>query len=80
MVKDLKDRLKNHAKWNPPLEDVAFEYGFNTKQLNSWVTYWAEKYNFQEREKFFNQYPHYKTNIQGLDIHFIRVKPEVRYL
>ncbi|KAI8423874.1 hypothetical protein MSG28_012875 [Choristoneura fumiferana] len=77
MVNDLKERLKNHRKWTPPLENIGFQYGFNTNQLDSWVQYWAEKYNFQEREKFFNKYPQFKTNIQGLDIHFIRVKPEV---
>lgn len=79
MINDLKERLKNHRKWTPPLENIGFQYGFNTNQLDSWVAYWAEKYNFQEREKFFNKYPQFKTNIQGLDIHFIRVKPEVCY-
>ncbi|CAH0598392.1 unnamed protein product [Chrysodeixis includens] len=77
MIKDLKYRLKNHRPFNPPLEGVAFEYGFNTGQLDSWLTYWREKYNFTEREAFLNQFPHYKTYIQGLDLHFIRVKPEV---
>jgi hypothetical protein len=77
VVKDLKDRLKNHRPYTPPLEGIGFEYGFNTKTLDSWVQYWQNSYNFAEREKFFNQFPHYKTKIQGLDIHFIRVTPTV---
>ncbi|RVE45004.1 hypothetical protein evm_010322 [Chilo suppressalis] len=77
VVKDLKDRLKSRRPFTPPLEGVAFEYGFNTNTLDSWATYWLEKYNFTERENFLNQYPHYKTNIQGLNIHFIRVTPKV---
>lgn len=77
MIKDLKDRLKSHRPYIPPLEGVAFEYGFNSKQMNSWIKYWAEEYPFAEREQVFNKYPQFKTNIQGLDIHFIRVKPEV---
>ncbi|XP_045762718.1 juvenile hormone epoxide hydrolase-like [Maniola jurtina] len=77
MIRDLKERLKNHREVMPPLEDVGFEYGFNSKQLDPWVKYWAEEYKFQEREKFFNKFPQFKTNIQGLDIHFIRVKPQV---
>ncbi|XP_048005689.1 juvenile hormone epoxide hydrolase-like isoform X3 [Leguminivora glycinivorella] len=76
MIQDLKKRLKKHRIWTPPLETIDFQYGFNTDQLDSWVSYWAEKYNFKGREKFFNKFPHYKTNIQGLDIHFIRVQPE----
>ncbi|CAG9792546.1 unnamed protein product [Diatraea saccharalis] len=77
MIKDLKNRLKNYRKPPPPLEGVAFEYGFNTKNLDSWVNYWADKYNFAQREAFLNKFPQFKTNIQGLDIHFIRVKPQV---
>ncbi|XP_063834326.1 juvenile hormone epoxide hydrolase-like [Ostrinia nubilalis] len=77
MINDLRQRLKSHRPFTPPLEGVGFEYGFNTDQLNSWLTYWADKYNFAEREKFLNQFPQFTTNIQGLDIHFIRVKPQV---
>ncbi|CAD0205920.1 unnamed protein product [Chrysodeixis includens] len=77
MIKDLRYRLKNHRPFTPPLEGVAFEYGFNTNQIEDWLKYWAEKYNFTERENFLNQFPHYKTYIQGLDIHFIRVTPKV---
>ncbi|CAH2098059.1 unnamed protein product [Euphydryas editha] len=78
MIKDLKTRLQNKRQLVPPLEGVGFEYGFNTKQIDAWVKYWSEEYKFAEREKFFNKFPQYKTNIQGLDIHFIRVKPQVK--
>ncbi|CAB3226255.1 unnamed protein product [Arctia plantaginis] len=77
MIKDLKYRLKNSRSFTRPLESTGFEYGFNTDQMSSWLNYWADKYNFSEREKFLNQFPQFKTNIQGLDIHFIRVKPQV---
>lgn len=76
MVKDLKQRLKSHRSWTPGLQGVGFQYGFNHDQLPEWITYWAEQYNFTEREKFLNQFPQYKTKIQGLDIHIIRVKPK----
>ncbi|XP_013138350.1 PREDICTED: juvenile hormone epoxide hydrolase-like, partial [Papilio polytes] len=39
--------------------------------------YWAEQYPFEERMIEINKYPQYKTNIQGLDVHFVRVTPEV---
>ncbi|XP_026738426.1 juvenile hormone epoxide hydrolase-like [Trichoplusia ni] len=77
LVKDLKDRLKRTRPLTPPLEGVGFEYGFNTNEINSWLKYWAEGYNFKERETFLNQFPQFKTNIQGLDIHFIKVTPKV---
>ncbi|XP_061705565.1 juvenile hormone epoxide hydrolase-like [Cydia pomonella] len=78
MIVDLKRRLLNTRAPPPPLEGVAFQYGFNSLHLNSWKEYWAQKYNFTEREQFFNQFQQFKTNIQGLDIHFIWVRPETR--
>lgn len=77
MIKDLKSRIKNSRSFTKPLEGVAFQYGFNTDLMQSWLSYWADKYPFAEREQFLNQFPQFKTNIQGLDIHFIRVKPQV---
>ncbi|XP_053620292.1 juvenile hormone epoxide hydrolase-like isoform X2 [Plodia interpunctella] len=78
MINDLKYRLKNHVPFSPPLDGVGFEYGFNTNILDEWVDYWAQKYPFKQKERFLNKFPQYKTNIQGLDIHFIRVKPQAK--
>uniref|UniRef100_A0A2A4J6Z6 microsomal epoxide hydrolase n=1 Tax=Heliothis virescens TaxID=7102 RepID=A0A2A4J6Z6_HELVI len=77
MVNDLRNRINNRREVTKPLEGVGFEYGFNSNNLDYWMDFWANKYNFTEREEYFNQFPHFKTNIQGLDIHFIRVKPDV---
>nr|UBY12687.1 juvenile hormone epoxide hydrolase [Anticarsia gemmatalis] len=76
-VADLKARLERPRLFSPPLEGVGFEYGFNSQQMDGWLKYWGKEYDFKEREKFLNQFPQFKTNIQGLDIHFIRVTPEV---
>ncbi|KAL0117446.1 hypothetical protein PUN28_010347 [Cardiocondyla obscurior] len=75
VVKDLKYRLNHTRPLTPPLKNVAWTYGTNTDALSKFLDYWANNYNFEEREKHINQYPQFKTNIQGLDIHFIRVKP-----
>ncbi|TGZ54250.1 Epoxide hydrolase [Temnothorax longispinosus] len=56
-------------------EDVAWNYGTNTDALRKFLDHWSNNYNFEERERYINQYSHFKTNIQGLDIHFIHVKP-----
>ncbi|KAJ8708584.1 hypothetical protein PYW08_009966 [Mythimna loreyi] len=77
MINDLRYRLKTHRPFTPPLEGVGFEYGVNTDHLHGWVDYWADQYPFKQQEKFLNQYPQFKTNIQGLDIHFLWVKPHV---
>lgn len=75
MIKDLKNRLAN-TRYTPPLEGIAQEYGFNTDLLKEIVDFWQTKYNFKERETYLNKYPHFTTNIQGLDIHFMHIKPK----
>ncbi|XP_026756628.2 juvenile hormone epoxide hydrolase-like [Galleria mellonella] len=77
MINDLRSRLRNHRAFTPPLEGIGFQYGFNSKALDPWIRYWAEEYPFREREKYINKFPQFKTNIQGLDIHFLRIKPQV---
>lgn len=40
------------------------------------LLYWQNEYNWKEREKYLNRFPQFKINIQGLDIHFLHVKPK----
>ena len=35
------------------------------------VRYWCDEYQWKEREKKMNSVDHFKTNIEGIDIHFI---------
>ncbi|XP_049279605.1 juvenile hormone epoxide hydrolase 1-like [Anopheles funestus] len=62
-----------------PLEGAgAFEYGFNSDRLQEIIHYWREQYLPKwstEREPYLNRYPHFKTQIQGLDIHYIHIRP-----
>lgn len=61
----------------PPLQDAGFTYGFNSIFMTQVLDFWQNKYNFKEREEFINQYSHFKTKVQGLDLHYIHVKPKV---
>ncbi|PSN41925.1 hypothetical protein C0J52_06817 [Blattella germanica] len=67
---------KNHLPLTPPMETVNFEYGFNSNYLKEVVEYWKTKYNWRERESFLNSFPQFKTIVDGLDLHFIHVKPQ----
>ncbi|XP_013163336.1 PREDICTED: juvenile hormone epoxide hydrolase-like [Papilio xuthus] len=77
MIADLRHRLRNTRQMTPPLEGTGSEYGFNTNEIPRWLRYWAEEYPYQDRVVEINKYPQYKTNIQGLDVHFVRVIPKV---
>ncbi|KOB77874.1 Juvenile hormone epoxide hydrolase-like protein 1, partial [Operophtera brumata] len=76
-IQDLKQRLKNRRPLTKPLEGIQSEYGMNTTYLENILEYWTEKYDIKNRVELLNKFPHYKTRIQGLDIHFMRVKPRV---
>ncbi|KAK3876971.1 hypothetical protein Pcinc_018280 [Petrolisthes cinctipes] len=71
-LKDLKDRLALPLRLTPALEGTNFTYGFNSDTLSRIVTYWTKKYDWRKREALLNKYPQYKTQIEGLDIHFLR--------
>lgn len=80
IIDDLKERLKRELNSNrivAPLESVGFNYGVNSKFIQTLGQYWLHKYDWkQSREKVLNKYPHFKTKIGGLEIHFQHVKPK----
>lgn len=78
MISKLKTRLTDIVPLPEPLEDTAFEYGFNTNRIKEVVDYWKNSYltKWTERQEFLNQFNQFKTQIQGLDIHYIHAKPK----
>lgn len=76
MLLDLKSRLDNTRSLTTPLEGVQQQYGMNTILLGEILDFWRNKYEWREREKFLNKYPQFLTNIHGLDVHYLHVKPK----
>ncbi|GLV42699.1 Juvenile hormone epoxide hydrolase 2 [Carabus blaptoides fortunei] len=77
IIQDLNQRLDNTRLAVPPLEGIHFQYGFNTDTLKKIITFWRKDYKWRDRETFLNKLPQFKTKIQGLDVHFIHVKPKI---
>ncbi|EAT36616.1 AAEL011314-PA [Aedes aegypti] len=79
VIEKLRSKLNDVPTLVKPLEGAAFEYGFNSNRLQDILKYWKTSYlnKWTEREAFLNKFPHFKTQIQGLNIHFIHVKPKV---
>lgn len=42
------------------------KHEIDTDFLRKFINYWANHYNFQEGEKYINNYPHFMVNIQGI--------------
>ncbi|KAM9316180.1 epoxide hydrolase 1-like [Gastrophryne carolinensis] len=73
-LKDLFNRI-DRTRYSEPLEGSRFNYGFNSTHLRKVVSYWRNKFDWRKQLEILNQYPHFKTKIEGLDIHFLHVKP-----
>nr|XP_060500896.1 epoxide hydrolase 1 [Panthera onca] len=73
-IKDLHRRIDG-TRLTPPLEDSRFHYGFNSNYLKKILSYWRNEFDWGKQVEMLNRYPHFKTRIEGLDIHFVHVKP-----
>ncbi|XP_061100118.1 epoxide hydrolase 1 [Conger conger] len=73
-MEDLYRRL-DQTRPVPSLEDSQFNYGFNSKYLQKVVSYWRNEFDWKKQVEKLNRYPHYKTKIEGIDVHYIHVRP-----
>ncbi|XP_072527613.1 epoxide hydrolase 1-like [Salminus brasiliensis] len=73
-IQDLHARL-DKARLPPPLEDSRFRYGFNPGYLWKVISYWRHQFDWQKQVNVLNRYPHFRTRIEGLDVHFVHCKP-----
>lgn len=74
-LEDLYRRI-DHTRPVSSLEDSRFHYGFNSHYLQKVVSYWRNDFDWRKQVDKLNQYPHFKTNIEGIDIHYLHVKPK----
>lgn len=65
---DLYERI-DRTRYTDPLEDSAFQYGFNSTHLKKVVSYWRHEFDWKKQVDVLNKYPHFKTKIEG--IHFL---------
>ena len=75
-IADLKQRLAN-TRWANKETVDDWSQGIPLGYLQEVCAYWEKEYDWRAREKRLNQFPQFKTKIDGLDIHFIHVKSPV---
>ncbi|XP_072247346.1 epoxide hydrolase 1 [Leuresthes tenuis] len=73
-IEDLHERI-DRTRYSEPLEDSGFQYGFNSTYLKKVVSYWRNEFDWKKQVAVLNKYPHFKTKIEGLDVHFIHIRP-----
>jgi len=73
VLDDLKDRL-NRTRIQDSFPGTNFEYGMRSDVLMEFTKYWMTSYDWRRQEKHLNSFPNFKTQIEGLDVHFVHIK------
>lgn len=70
---DLTDRLAR-TRWPNELDGAGTDYGFPLARLRALADYWRTDYDWREHETALNELPHFTTEIDGQNIHFVHVR------
>ncbi|WP_257669974.1 epoxide hydrolase family protein [Parapedobacter tibetensis] len=73
VLDDLSMRLKQ-SRWTDEPENAGWNFGTNPHYLRELVNHWQTEYDWRTHEAAINELPQYKTEIDGITIHFIYVK------
>ena len=70
---DLRSRI-NATKW--PDRETDASQGVQLETIQALASYWASDYDWRRFEERFAALPHFVTEIDGVDVHFIHVRSE----
>ncbi|MCH7620774.1 MAG: epoxide hydrolase [Chloroflexi bacterium] len=70
VLNDLSRRLEN-VRWPDEIPQSDWDYGCNLDYLKELVDYWRTGFDWRAQEAKLNAFHHFKSKVDGLDIHFI---------
>lgn len=70
---DLKRRL-GAVRWPEAATEPGFAQGPSLKELQDFIRHWRDRYDWRKTESRLNAWPQFKTEIDGLGIHFMHVR------
>ena len=73
VLQDLKTRLRR-TRLAPDFNNDGWDYGTNGAYLQELIAYWAEGYDWRRHERNMNAFPHFRTMIDGVAIHFMHAR------
>ncbi len=74
-IEDLQRRLAA-TRMPDQLAQTSWEYGTDSSYLAELLSYWQNDFDWREQESQLNQFDQFKTEIDGLDMHFIHQRSE----
>ena len=69
----IRKKVANY-KWHEMPDDGGWAYGTNLDYMKELCTYWLKTYDWRFHEASLNRFQHFRTPIDGIDIHFIHEK------
>ncbi len=73
VLEDLQQRLAD-TRWPDEIPNTGWDYGSNLAYLKELVEHWRTKFDWRSQETKLNSFSHFKSDVDGLDIHFIHEK------
>jgi len=70
VLEDLRQRLAD-TRWPDEIPNTGWDYGSNLTYLKELVEYWRTGFDWRAQEAKLNAFSHFKSEVDGLDIHFI---------
>lgn len=70
---DLRDRLRR-TRWPEAATVDDWSQGVPLAYLQDLCRHWADNYDWQARQKRLNDFPQFRTQVDGLWIHFLHVR------
>ena len=43
--------------------------------MEKFINHWKTSFDWRKQEKELNKFPQFKTKIEGIDVHFLHIKP-----
>ena len=70
VLDDLKYRLE-HTRWPDEAKDAGWSMGTNLGYMKKMADYWLHKYDWRKHEAELNTLHHFKSTVDGVEIHFV---------
>ena len=70
-LSNIKSKIENYP-WSSIEDMEGWTYGTNKKYLKELCDYWVSDFNWKKHESAINNFSNFKTNVDGIDIHFIK--------
>ena len=72
-LQNIYSKVKNYP-WHEMPDDGGWYYGTNLDYMKEFSNYWVSKFDWRKTEEKINKFKNFKSNIDGVDIHFIYEK------